>query len=404
MKAMVPANEAQRLRTLHAYNVLDTLPEQAYDDITFLASRICGTPIALVSLVDEDRQWFKSRVGLDATQTPRDVAFCAHAINTPEELFIVSDAREDSRFADNPLVTDAPSIRFYAGAPLVTRTGMPLGTLCVIDRVPRTLSPEQTESLRALSRQVMAQLDLARSLAALTIAMAESRRYSDQLEDYQRKLEETNAQLEAMSFTDALTGLKNRRAFEEQLDQAYTRAVRYGRQLSLVLVDVDNFKVYNDTYGHQSGDVTLQLVARALERATRDSDTVARYGGEEFAVILPETGAEGGLVLAERLRREVERGPWEGPAVTASVGIATLDPSGKRASLIAAADQALYHSKITGKNRVTGTTTASVGASGEFAFPPDAAPPAERDQSATPPAGPVTPILPPSAPSAAATS
>lgn len=360
MKAMVPANEAQRLRTLHAYNVLDTLPEQAYDDITFLASRICGTPIALVSLVDEDRQWFKSRVGLEATETPRDVAFCAHAINTPEELFIVRDAREDSRFADNPLVTDAPSIRFYAGAPLVTRTGMPLGTLCVIDRVPRTLSPEQTESLRALSRQVMAQLDLARSLAALTNAMAESRRYADQLEDYQHKLEETNAQLEAMSFTDALTGLKNRRAFEEQLDQAYTRAVRYGRQPSLALVDVDNFKVYNDTYGHQAGDEALRAVARTIRAEAGPQSVAARFGGEEMAVLAHELGEHEADALAERICRAVEAlgMPHAGAEgigrLTVSIGGTRLVPLPGRSAngALQLADQNLYAAKRQGRNRV----------------------------------------------------
>ena len=180
MQAPLPDNEDARLQSLRDYEILDTAAEAEFDDFTALAAHICGTPIALISLIDEGRQWFKSKVGLDVSETPRDQAFCAHAIRQPG-VFTVPDAQADARFADNPLVTGETDVRFYAGAPLLTEEGHALGTLCVIDHTPRTLTAEQERALQALSRQVIARLELRRHLAEREAVERELR---DQEEQY----------------------------------------------------------------------------------------------------------------------------------------------------------------------------------------------------------------------------
>jgi len=192
-------SEKKRLKVLWQYDVLDTIPEALFDDLTELAAGICEAPIALISLVDEKRQWFKSKFGITVSETSRDVSFCAHAIQQPD-LFIIPDATQDVRFASNPLVTSDPKIRFYAGAPLTTPDGYALGTLCVIDKVPRELRSEQKHALRILARHVVSQLELRRrskeSPNNRTPAQAEDNyRLKDQLTRLKAKLAEARRQL-----------------------------------------------------------------------------------------------------------------------------------------------------------------------------------------------------------------
>jgi diguanylate cyclase (GGDEF)-like protein len=350
----IPENEDQRMRILADYNILDSLPEQAYDDFAKLASAICGTPIALITLLDDQRQWFKANVGLGVSETPRSQAFCAHAIMDPGEVMTVEDATLDQRFAANPLVTGDPGIRFYAGAPLVAPTGEALGTLCVIDREPRNLNETQREALQILSREIIVQLELRRSIATLEQAVLDQERYVELLQEYQRDIEKVRVHLESQSVTDVLTGVKNRRSFDLTVEEEFMRAQSRLTTLSLLMIDVDNFKSFNDEFGHPAGDEVLRSLAHLLQSEMRNSDSLFRYGGEEFAIVLPETTLKGAFVLAERFRRAVQRAPWPRRAITISVGVAatdshTLSPR----DLLQSADQALYSAKQMGRNRVT---------------------------------------------------
>ena len=350
-KAAFPENEAKRLEALQKYNILDTVPELSFDDITQLASHISNTPVALISLVDRERQWFKSKIGFDIQETPRDISFCSHAILDPD-ILVVPDTHKDERFHDNPLVTSEHNIRFYAGSPLITAKGEALGTLCVFDRTPRNLDETQKEALRALARQVMDQLELRRHIS-------EQELYKLELVEYQKRLEEANDRLEAISLTDDVSGFHNTRFLHNFLDH-YLNPEHHGtRELSLIFFDMDNFKNVVDTYGHLIGTKMLREVALVVHDQLEAKDHIVRYGGDEYVVILQGQGKDQARIKAEMMKQAISNTVFlaeEGLSikVTASFGLATYpEDAGDKHHLLAEADKCLFKSKKDGKDRLT---------------------------------------------------
>ncbi|WP_404480774.1 diguanylate cyclase [Novosphingobium sp. BL-52-GroH] len=315
------ADEPARLAALQRLAILDTAPEEPFDNVVNLVRTVLGVPISAVTLVDRDRQWFKAIKGLEASETPRSESFCAYAIRQRAPL-LIPDARLDPRVAEYPAVTQDPHVRSYAGVPLVTSDGYNVGALCAVD----TKTREFTEG----------ELDILRNLARIVVNEMELRQIAER---------------------DQLTGALTRRGFIEKANQEIARCHRYGRTASLVLIDVDHFKSVNDTWGHPAGDKVLRELAATLESVGRSADVLGRIGGEEFALLLPETGIIDALAAAERLRAAVEMrpiavAPARTIAITASFGIATLDPAIATAEdWIARADGPLYQAKRTGRNR-----------------------------------------------------
>ncbi len=299
---------------MHALKVLDTEPEERFDRFTRLACKIFATPIALVSLIDRERQWFKSRYGIDVTQMPRSVSFCGHQMKD-DEVLVVPDVRADPRFSNNPLVLQAPNIRFYAGCLLRDANGESLGTFCLIDKRPRDFSAHEVDTLRELARMVEAEL-LSATLAT----------------------------------TDELTCISNRRGFNTVARHALAMCRDMDRPATLVMFDLDGFKAINDDLGHETGDRTLAEFARALLKTFRESDVVARLGGDEFAVLATGvTGPEVHRVL-ERLDERVarrNRGFREKYRLQYSAGVVAFDPERHHDldELLRDADRRMYAQK-----------------------------------------------------------
>ena len=266
-----PADESDRLDTLRSIDILDTPPDERFDRLTRMARKIFDVPIALVSLVDADRQWFKSSAGLEASETPRDISFCGHAI-LGDEVFMVPNVSDDERFSDNPLVTGDPNISFYAGCPLRALDGQKLGTLCIIDRKPRVLDESDVEVLSDLA------------------AIAESELAAVQ-----------------MATVDDLTNIANRRGFNMLAQYSLDLCLREKIPASLVFVDLDGFKSINDTFGHAAGDEALTMFADLLKSAGRVSDIPGRLGGDEFVVLLTNAARQFALHVMERLTKSIQK-------------------------------------------------------------------------------------------------
>jgi diguanylate cyclase (GGDEF)-like protein len=344
--------EAERQAALDAYAVVDTVPEQAYDDIVRLAATLCDTPAAMISLVDHDRQWFKARIGIDVTQTPRGEAICDHAIRTPERLLVVRDIAADPKFSRILLQVGGARVRFYAGMPLRSPDGHALGTVCVLDVVPRDLSAAQRDGLQVLARQTQHLLELRRYAFEQRRLLTEREAFAQRLEEARADLERRNEQLEHSAHHDQLTGLLNRVGLAQLHGGGEAWARLHGGPYSLMLIDVDHFKQVNDRHGHLLGDRALRAVADAVAASIRSDDIAVRYGGEEILVVLPDTRLSSAAEVAERVRRRVMHSalPF---ALTVSVGVAggeSGDASPER--VFDRADQALYRAKSAGRNRV----------------------------------------------------
>jgi diguanylate cyclase (GGDEF)-like protein len=310
----IPADEATRLATLRALNILDSSPEERFDRLTRLAKRLFGVPIALVSLVDANRQWFKSCVGIGASETGRDISFCGHAI-LGDDIFLIPDATLDARFHDNPLVVGEPKIRFYAGCPLKVPNGSKLGTLCLIDREPRDLDEDDRALLKDLAR--MAEQELAA------------------------------VQLATM---DELTLLSNRRGFMALAQHALKLCARLQRPAALLFIDLDGFKPINDRFGHAEGDRALTAFAALLKRVFRDSDVVGRLGGDEFVVLMTNASMPECGVALDRLHdalAEHNRAAQRGYDIRFSAGSLEYDRArhGSIDDLLAGADAMMYERK-----------------------------------------------------------
>ncbi len=317
----VPDKEELRLACLAELDILDTPSEPVYDRITELASELLDVPIALVSIVDKQRQWFKSKVGLDAAETSRDISFCGHVVYSNEPL-VINDTLDDPRFADNPLVTDGPMIRFYAGMPISIAPDITLGTLCIIDTKPRQLDEQQLSILQKLSSVVI------------------------EIFNHERA-----------ALKDHLTGVFNRRMLDNLGSKFISEFNRSDTAFSVISFDIDYFKAINDEHGHDAGDRVLIGIANAVSGAMRGQDYLFRTGGEEFLVLVPGSTLDQATEYAERLRHVIAANGFltnvDGLTLTASFGVAEYHKSDRYLqTLLKRADTALYDAKAAGRDNV----------------------------------------------------
>ncbi len=338
LKPPIPIDEEDRLETLHGMKLLDTPLEEGFERVTRLAKTMFDVPIAAISLIEEQRQWFKSMQGLDVLEISRDISMCSHAI-LQDEVFIVPDTLSDERFKDNPLVEDQPKIRFYAGCPIKAVNGQKLGTLCLIDKKPREFSKSELLSLK--------------DLAALVELTMKNRRISYAQEILMDKLNQ--ARLTAM--IDPLTRLWNREGMTQILN--YQLQDHHSPSFGLALLDIDHFKKINDEYGHTIGDEALRAISQYLLSSCREEDAVGRWGGEEFIILLNAQDPETLLHICDRIRTTLAGIPicvadQQTINVSVTIGLTLVEPRHDLdlESYIKRADEALYGGKNSGRNQV----------------------------------------------------
>jgi len=311
-------SETARLEKLEEYDILDTPNEEAFDRVARLISQIFGVEIGIVSMIDGHRQWYKAIRGLDATETGLSETFCRYTMQGNAPL-VVPDAARDPRFADHPMVTGGPTLRFYAGVPLRTRDGYNLGTLCAIDSQPREFGAKDIAILEDLARMVMREIELSRQIAV-----------------------------------DEVTGALSRSAFKAEARRHIALAGRSGEPAVAIVFDLDHFKAINDAHGHAVGDRVLAAVGEACRAHLRSSDLLGRLGGEEFAILLPRTDLDGGMQVAGKLREAIAAlTAGFGFAVSASFGVASRGGKFDQIdAMLERADQAMYVAKRNGRDQV----------------------------------------------------
>ncbi|WP_077046983.1 sensor domain-containing diguanylate cyclase [Pseudomonas sp. KK4] len=333
----LPTDETLRQSTLEEMDLLDTPAEHYLDTLVKLTQQLAQVDTVLISLIDQDRQWFKARIGLDASETPRNVSFCGYAI-LGEGTLLVPDATHDPRFVDNPLVLNAPYIRFYAGHPLRAGNGKAIGTLCMFDPRPRVLSETQQTNFRDLAT-------LAEGYLQLRSLIQNNRDLRVKMDREQRK-----------AMLDPLTQLWNRGGLIAFQDHERRLAQQSSLRLGAIYADLDHFKAINDNYGHAGGDQVLCECARRLRAALRPDDLVVRQGGEEFVALIRVKDSEELEKIAERVRQMIGSEPMQlsaGPLrVSLSIGCTLLTDDEQIDQALERADTGLYTAKQTGRNRV----------------------------------------------------
>jgi diguanylate cyclase (GGDEF)-like protein len=312
-------DEQGRLAALDRYSILDTQPEAQFDKITALVRTVLNVPMAAVTLIGGNRQFLKSRQGIDITESPRDVSFCTHTIQIRKPM-VVPDATLHPLFADKPGVTGAPFVRSYLGIPLASPDGYNIGALCAVDIKPRQFDASQIQIMTNFAALVMDEMEL-----------------------------------RLIAQTDFLTGALTRRAFIGELDRAWARFARQNEPSAILLLDLDRFKPINDSLGHAAGDAVLASVATCCRDQIRAGDAFGRIGGEEFAILLGNVTSAEAAAAAERFRTSIASltiAPFPDLRVTASIGVASLTTDDtSMPAWLARADAAMYAAKQSGRNR-----------------------------------------------------